>query len=127
MKRLTLWPEIRLDRAPAAPTLRQQIERQIATAVRDGRLTPGCRLPSSRLLAKALNVSRGTVVDAYGTLCEDGLVVALAGSGMCVAATSPNAPALNNLRRTAAAAHYPADPVHLEDPDGTPVYLNPAR
>jgi DNA-binding FadR family transcriptional regulator len=123
----TVWPEILLTRAREAATLRQQIEQQIGRGIHDGVLPPGARLPSSRLLADLLGVSRGTVVDAYEALLEASLVLAEPGSGVRVAHVSPRVPNFTNLRRTAAAAHYPARVCNLNDPDGTPLYLNLLR
>lgn len=123
----TVCPEILLTRAQEAATLRQQIERQISRAIHDGILAPGVRLPSSRLLANLLAVSRGTVVDAYEVLLEAGLILAKPGSGVRVAQVSPRVPNFKNLRRTAAAAHYPTRVCNFEDPDGTPLYLNLLR
>jgi DNA-binding GntR family transcriptional regulator len=75
----------------------------------------------------ALPFSRGTVVDAYGTLLSTGLLVATAGSGVRVAATAPRVPNLGNLKKTAIAAHYPTRVCHFEDCDGTALYLNVLR
>ena len=124
MRKFTVWPEIDLDHSHEAETLRNQIGRQIARAVREGKLAGGDRLPSSRLMAKLLTVSRGTVVDAYEALMEAGIIVASAGSGIRVTRTSPGVPNFNNLKRTAAAAHYPARVCLLQDQDGTQLYLN---
>ncbi|GAA1248426.1 PLP-dependent aminotransferase family protein [Kitasatospora nipponensis] len=52
--------------------------------VRSGRLPPGTRLPSSRVLAGALGVSRNTVLLAYQRLQEDGHVQGRAGGGTLV-------------------------------------------
>jgi DNA-binding GntR family transcriptional regulator len=130
MKKSTVWPDIYLDRSTQAPTLRQQIERQLASAIRSGKLPYDCRLPSSRLMAKLLNVSRGTVVDAYETLLTTGVLVATAGSGISVAHSthsSPSVPNFSNLKRTAIAAHYPTRVCHFDDWDGTSLYLNVVR
>ncbi len=124
MKNTTAWPEINLNRSAGAPTLRHQIAGQIAAAIRNGNLPGGSRLPSSRLLARLLHVSRGTVVDAYEALLERGLIIATAGSGVRVAHRSPCVPNLGNLKRAAAAAHYPARVCRFEDRDGTALYLN---
>ena len=120
----TVWPEIILIRAWEASTLRQQIERQIRQAIYNGILAPGGRLPSSRLLAALLAVSRGTVVDAYEALLEAGLLLAEPGSGVRVAHVSPRIPNFSSLRQIAAAADYPVRICSFEDPDGTPLYLN---
>ena len=53
---------------------------------------PGCRLPPERELAQPLEISRGTVVAAYGALTERGTVVRRQGSGTRVAAEPPAAP-----------------------------------
>jgi DNA-binding GntR family transcriptional regulator len=117
-------PQIAVDRSKL-PSLRQQISSQIAAAIRQGALPEGARLPSSRLLAKLLHVSRNTVVDAYETLLEDGLIKTRAGSGIQVDHAGPGTvPNFSNLRRTARAAHYPVRTIHFEDPEGTTLYLN---
>jgi DNA-binding GntR family transcriptional regulator len=127
MKRSTVWPEINLDRSTQAMTLRQQIEKQLASAIRDGKLPYCSRLPSSRLLARWLNVSRGTVVQAYEALVEAGVIVATVGSGVHVAHLSTTVPNFSNLKRTIAAAHYPTRTLHFEDRDGTTLYVNVVR
>ncbi len=48
------------------------------------RLRPGDRLPAERRLARALHVSRGTVVSAYDTLRRRGRLVTRQGSGTVV-------------------------------------------
>src|SRR5436305_12370187 len=54
-------PDILLDRQSREP-LHKQITRQIAHAIREGSMRPGCRLPSTRRLAHMLSVSRNTVL-----------------------------------------------------------------
>ncbi|GIF44290.1 GntR family transcriptional regulator/MocR family aminotransferase [Actinoplanes xinjiangensis] len=49
-----------------------------------GRLSPGSRLPATRLLAGELGVSRGVVVQAYQRLADEGLAEARTGSGTVV-------------------------------------------
>ena len=41
-------------------------------AIREGRLTPGATVPSTRTLASQLGVARGTVVEAYAQLAAEG-------------------------------------------------------
>lgn len=127
MNRPFAVPEIALDRANSS-SLRQQIHAQLSGAIRQGKMPTGARLPSSRLLAKMLGVSRNTVVEAYEQLLEDGLAVTKMGSGIRIshAATNPF-PNFSNLRKTARAAHYPLQTIQVEDPDGTALYLNPTR
>jgi DNA-binding GntR family transcriptional regulator len=128
MKRAFAVPEITLNLFTAGRSLRRQIEMQVASGIRGGRLPHGTRLPSSRMMARLLKVSRGTVVDAYEALLERGLLVAKAGSGVRVNyAAANNVPNFTNLRRTASAAHYPIQTLHFVDPDGTMLYFNVAR
>ena len=48
------------------------LERAIRAAVRNGRLQPGERLPSTRALAGDLGLARGTVAEAYAQLAAEG-------------------------------------------------------
>ncbi|NEA59978.1 PLP-dependent aminotransferase family protein [Streptomyces sp. SID13666] len=68
---------------------RAGLERALREAVRDGRLTAGTRLPSSRALAKDLGLARNTVADAYGQLVAEGWLAARQGSGTQVAGSAP--------------------------------------
>ncbi len=79
-----------LDRASREP-LGTQLQRALREAIRDGRLAPGERLPSSRGMAAELAVSRGLVVDTYAQLEAEGFVVSRVGSGTLVAASAGNA------------------------------------
>lgn len=63
------------------------VESALRTAIRDGQLAPGLRLPSSRDLAAQLGVARGTVTAAYGQLTAEGYLTAKRGSGTSVATT----------------------------------------
>ena len=126
MQKPITFPEICLDRS-AVQSLRKQIEKQIASAIRHGTLPCNYRLPSSRLMAKLLHVSRGTVVEAYEALLETGVLTAQAGRGITVTSSLPGVPNFSNLRRTAIAAHFPAHVCRFEDWDGTPLYLNSIR
>jgi GntR family transcriptional regulator / MocR family aminotransferase len=56
-------------------TLRAALERTLRDAIRSGALREGVRLPSSRVLAQSLSVSRGVVRDAYGQLEGQGFLV----------------------------------------------------
>ncbi|GKX55919.1 DNA-binding transcriptional regulator [Leminorella grimontii] len=50
----------------------QQIARQLKTAIEQGELKPGARLPSSRTWSQELGVSRSTVENAYAELVAQG-------------------------------------------------------
>ena len=65
--------------------MRSGLEQQLREAVREGRLAPGTRLPSSRTLAVDLGIARNTVADAYGQLIAEGWLVARHGAGTWVA------------------------------------------
>ncbi|WP_266156998.1 PLP-dependent aminotransferase family protein [Dyella silvatica] len=58
---------------------------QLHAAILDGRLKPGLRLPATRELAEALQISRNTVVAAYDLLLSEGYVIARRGAGNYVA------------------------------------------
>ncbi len=70
-----------LDRSRPA-TLTTQIVEQLRDAIRQGRIAPGVRMPSSRRLADQLEVSRNTVVRAYELLVIESFVEARPASGM---------------------------------------------
>jgi GntR family transcriptional regulator / MocR family aminotransferase len=63
---------------------------QLRTAIDDGRLQPGDRLPTSRELAHELGVARSTVTSVYGQLVGEGLLDARTGDGTFVADFEPN-------------------------------------
>ena len=75
--------------APVA--LHLQLERELRAAIRQGRLVADATMPSTRVLAAELGVSRGVVVEAYEQLVAEGYLVAAAGSGTRVAALQPEA------------------------------------
>src|SRR5262249_35111056 len=105
-----------LDRG--AGRLAAQLAGRLRQAVRDGRLTPGTRLPSTRDLAQDLGVSRGVVVTAYEQLVAEGFVVSRQGDGTRVAPApavrevpSPGSEAYRRALRLAAGTEAgPADP-----------------
>ncbi|GAA2579168.1 PLP-dependent aminotransferase family protein [Actinomadura fulvescens] len=65
---------------------------QLRAAIADGRLPVGARLPSTRVLAAELRVSRGVVTEAYQRLAEVGQVVGRGRAGTIVVA-APVTPA----------------------------------
>lgn len=78
--------------------LTDEIYRQVRTAIVDGVVRPGERLPASREMARSLEVSRNTVVVAYDRLVGEGLATARTGSGVYV---SDELPDRSPSRRTA--------------------------
>ena len=75
--------QITLDR-DSRKHLYDQIYTFIADAVRRGELQQGERLPSTRILAANLDVSRSTVQIAYDQLLAEGYIVSKRGSGYYV-------------------------------------------
>lgn len=55
-------------------TLGAQVEEQLRSAIRSGTLRPGSRLPSTRDLARQLEISRPIVVAVYSQLFAEGYV-----------------------------------------------------
>jgi len=83
-----------LDRSAAEP-LTAQLAARLRTAIRDGVLTAGERLPGSRTLAAELGVSRTVVMEAYAQLYAEGWLEGRHGSGTYVADVRPDpAPAV---------------------------------
>lgn len=74
---------ISLDREGEEPIYRQLI-RHIRMQVESGMLPAGTRLPASRDLARQLNISRISVVNAYAELRAEGYLSAHAGRGTFV-------------------------------------------
>ena len=78
---------IRLDRTLRGQS--QQVHAALRSAIVEGQLAPGTKLPSSRNLAEQLAVRRNAIVSAYEQLLSDGLVDAKHGAGTYVAAELP--------------------------------------
>ncbi len=81
-----------LDRQAEDP-LHRQLYLSLRTAILEGRLAAGSRLPASRSLAQHLAVSRNTVVAALEQLATEGYVESRHGSG-CRVAAHPVPPSL---------------------------------
>ena len=110
-----LLPRITLDRSSARP-LQRQLRDQLASAVRAS--NAGTRLPSTRLLARILGVSRNTVLASYDDLAADGLIEGRRGAAMFVAVRRAVPPHLFSARTILREAGFPARVVDLEDIDG---------
>lgn len=67
-----------------------QLIGQLRTAMREGRLSAGERLPASRALAATLGVSRTVVMEAYAQLYAEGWLDGRHGSGTYVADIQPD-------------------------------------
>ena len=78
-----------LDRALGEP-LHGQLAGQLRTLILERRISAGERLPSSRLLASELSVSRVTVTTAIDQLISEGYAEGRHGSGVYVATDLPD-------------------------------------
>lgn len=67
-----------------AEPLYRRLSHAMQEAIGRGDIAPETRLPAERMLARALAVSRGTVVEAYDRLRDDGWVASRRGSGTWV-------------------------------------------
>ncbi|MGW5538960.1 MocR-like pyridoxine biosynthesis transcription factor PdxR [Streptomyces sp. NPDC004009] len=82
---------LQLDIADAPPGGRTAwLADRLRSAIADGRLPVGTRLPASRVLAEELRVTRGVVTEAYRRLSESGQIAGRgAGGTVVVAAPAP--------------------------------------
>ncbi len=71
-------------RADEPRGLQAELRRILVSAILDGQLAPGHRLPSCRRLARRLGVARNTVVLAYQNLIDEGYLVSRERSGYFV-------------------------------------------
>ena len=83
---------VEIDRTANAP-LYLQIHQQLREMILIGSLPEQTRLPPTRDLAKALDVNRTTVVNAYRRLWGEGLIEGRSGGGTIVAPYHPVKPA----------------------------------
>src|SRR5437879_10175598 len=81
-------PEIMLDQNAPAPLYRQLYER-LRGSILAGQLEAGTRLPSTRVLASSLGVSRTTTALAYELLLLEGYIQSRVGDGTRVARLQP--------------------------------------
>jgi GntR family transcriptional regulator len=89
---------IRIDPADPRP-LHAQIELQVRSAIGDGSLPPGERLPPARELADDIGVNVHTVLKAYGSLRDAGLLELRPRRGAVVTTAAPPRQQLTALAR----------------------------
>jgi len=99
---------MRFSRATSG--VRAGLEDELRDAVRDGRLAPGSRLPSSRTLAADLGIARNTVAEAFAQLVAEGWLVARQGSGTWVAERAEPGPSEPPGDRVESAARFDLRP-----------------
>jgi GntR family transcriptional regulator/MocR family aminotransferase len=71
-----MWNQFFALRHDKPRTLQLQIRQQLINAITEGLIRPNDSLPSSRILAKDLNVARNTIIAAYKELEFDGYITA---------------------------------------------------
>jgi GntR family transcriptional regulator/MocR family aminotransferase len=82
---LLFWSSLFEGLGRSGNFLQLQIRQMIVTAIEDGRLPLGVRMPSSRDLAEILKVSRNTIVISYEQLVDQNFLVSRERSGYFVA------------------------------------------
>lgn len=80
-------------------TLYEQVAGRIAGLIEQGAFGPGSRVPSVRALARQMEVSVSTVLEAYGYLEDHGVIEARPQSGYYVKARVPSPPAVPRISR----------------------------
>ena len=86
-----MLPFLRLDAGTALPKFRQ-VQDQLRTAILEGHLRAGTRLPASRILCAELGLSRQTLVRVLENLKAEGYLEARQGAGTYVSAALPRRP-----------------------------------
>ena len=79
-----MWPRLFRRFDGGSRTLQGQLRDMLVHAMVEGYLSPGEALPSSRLLAQLLGLSRSTVTLALQALVDKGLIVSHARSALVV-------------------------------------------
>jgi GntR family transcriptional regulator / MocR family aminotransferase len=90
MKRVAsgILPMVAIDRTSSMP-LHRQIYDGFRSAILEGRLRPGQRIPSTRVLAAEIRVSRFPVLNAYAQLLAEGYLESRVGAGTVVSSSLP--------------------------------------
>ena len=89
MRDLHLLPlGVNAERHSGVPLYRQ-IYDSLRSAILDGRLDPGTRLPSTRATARELGVARNTVIAVFEQLVAEGFLRSRVGDGTWVADVEP--------------------------------------
>src|SRR5215831_14071298 len=91
MKRVPsgILPVVSVDRN-AGLALHRQIYDSFRAAILDGRLRPGQRIPSTRILASEIGVSRFPVLSAYAQLLAEGYIESRVGAGTVISSRLPD-------------------------------------
>lgn len=68
----------------------QQLYEQLRAYILTGKLPAGTRIPSTRAMAKSLNISRSTVTQSYEQLLSEGYLETIIGSGTYICKQLPD-------------------------------------
>ncbi len=106
MKRVAsaISPVIAVDRKASEP-LHRQIYDAYRSAIVERRLRPKERVPSTRVLASELGVSRMPVLNAYAQLLAEGYFESRVGAGTLVCSSLPDQMEAREARSAASAQH----------------------
>ena len=106
---------IEIDKG-SGTSIQQQLYDRIRTAILEGRMQSGERLPSTRSLAAQLSIARGTIDLTYARLAGEGYLVARGQRGTVVS---------SDLRQHARYEEKTVSPVAAKrsTPDGPPLPL----
>ena len=105
--------EFQCDPTSRVPIYRQLMD-QIRQAIARGRLRPGSRLPSVRVLSRELVVNPNTIARAYTELEREGVLNTRQGLGVFVAEPQAELSAAARRERLAAALdRFLTEAVHL--------------
>lgn len=90
MKRVAsgILPLVAIDRTCSTP-LHRQLYEGFRSAILEGRLRPGHRIPSTRVLAAEIRVSRFPVLNAYAQLLAEGYLESRVGAGTVISSSLP--------------------------------------
>lgn len=113
--------QLTMDRGHDEP-LWEQLVRQLEHAIRSGDHARDAALPSSRELARALGVSRNTVLTAYEELKARGAIAGSQGAGMRVVTRYDGREAIARSLRLD--AQYPVRGFAIADADGNPITIS---
>ena len=84
-----ILPLVAINRKISTP-LHRQIYDGFRSAILEGRLRPGQRIPSTRVLASEIRVSRFPVLNAYAQLLAEGYLESRIGAGTLISASLPD-------------------------------------
>jgi GntR family transcriptional regulator / MocR family aminotransferase len=82
--------EVALNPKPDGVPLHRWLYGELRSAILEGRLSAGARLPATRDLAARYAISRGTVVGVFAQLAAEGYLCGTVGRGSFVAADLPD-------------------------------------